>query len=111
MQIGLPTRPGRYRLAPLEDRCAERHVVMIEGWLRPSCGHRFPIIIRDISIAGFSCEAVTSMAKGSLCWLSMPGLQGQQSEIVWNTGHMVGCAFANLMSQVVLDHILARHKA
>jgi hypothetical protein len=41
----------------------------------------------------------------------MPGLQGQQSEIVWNTGHMVGCAFSNLMSQVVLDHILARHKA
>jgi hypothetical protein len=50
------------------------------------------------------------MAKGSRCWLTMPGLQGIQSEIVWNTGHMVGCAFSNLLSRVVLDNILARHR-
>ena len=110
MYLGPPPRPGRYALAALEDRCSERYTVQIDGWLRPSCGHRFPVVVRDLSIAGFSCEAVTSMAKGSRCWLTMPGLQGIQSEIVWNTGHMVGCAFSNLLSRVVLDNILARHR-
>lgn len=98
-----------YLRNPLEDRCAERRPVMIAGWLRPSAGHRFPVIVRDLSIAGFSCETTTRIGVGTLCWLTFPGLAGQQSEMVWNTGHMVGCAFSTLLSPIVLDNILARY--
>jgi hypothetical protein len=97
-----------YALAAQEDRCAQRHSVRIEASLRPSGDRGFPVVVHDISVAGFSCEAVTGMPVGSLCWLTLPGLTGQQAEVIWNTGHMVGCAFANLLSPVVLDLVVAR---
>jgi hypothetical protein len=99
----------RYACATPEDRCAPRHSVNIPGQLRPSCGKAQPITIKDISLAGFAGEAVTGMPVGALCWISLPGLGSQQAEVIWNTGFMVGCAFSTLLSQVVVDNILARN--
>ncbi len=97
-----------YALAAQEDRCSRRYSVKIEAGLRPSGDKGFPVVVRDISIAGFSCEAVTGMHVGNLCWLTLPGLSGQQAEVVWNTGHMVGCAFASLLSPPVLEDVVER---
>jgi hypothetical protein len=92
----------------IEDRCAPRVIIRIPGMLRKTGTTGFSVVVRDLSIAGFSCEAVTSMPKGALCWLTLPGLAGLQSEVIWNDGRIVGCAFANLMHQSVLDRILAQ---
>jgi PilZ domain len=93
-----------------EDRCAERVPISIPAALRPSGGPKIHVVVRDISIAGFSCDVVTGMRPGGLCWLTLPGLASQQAEIVWNNGYMAGCAFASLLNQAVLDRIIAMHR-
>ncbi len=90
----------------IEDRCAPRVAIRVPAMLRKTGTTGFSVIVRDLSIAGFSCEAVTSMPKGALCWLTLPGLAGLQSEVIWNDGATVGCAFANLLHPSVLDRIL-----
>ena len=94
----------------LEDRCAPRSLVRIPASLRRSGAHGFTVVVRDLSMAGFACEAVTSLPKGAICWLTLPGLAGLQAEVVWNDGRIVGCSFAKLMSQPVLDRLLAMHR-
>jgi PilZ domain len=95
--------PGR-----IEDRCSQRNDVHIVAQLRPSGGRSFTVIVNDISMAGFSCEAITTMRTGARCFLTIPGLESQQAEVVWNNGIIVGCAFSSLMHPTVVERI-ARH--
>jgi hypothetical protein len=99
-----------YSAAAQEDRCAPRFRLKMPGKLRPSGTTGFAVTILDLSIAGFSCEAVTSIRPGTYCWLSVPGLNGYQAEVIWNDGIVVGCAFSSLLNQAVLDSILARYR-
>ena len=94
----------------LEDRCAPRSLVRIPASLRRSGSHAFSVVVRDLSIAGFACEAVTSLPKNAICWLTLPGLAGLQAEVVWNDGRIVGCSFASILNQAVLDRLLAMHR-
>jgi hypothetical protein len=94
----------------IEDRCAPRVRTDIPALLRVAGGQKIPVAVRDLAIAGFSCEVVMGSRPGTLCWLTLPGLAAQEAEIVWNSGHMVGCAFRNLLNCAVLDSILARHR-
>ncbi len=98
-----------YAFTSQEDRCAPRVKLRIPATLRASGSPGFPIIVTDLSMAGFACEAVTGIPTGSVCWLTLPGMAGLQAEVVWNNGIMVGCAFANLLHGAVLDTIVSRH--
>jgi PilZ domain len=96
-----------YQEAAQEDRCAPRIALNIPATLRPSGTHGFNAIVKDLSVAGFRVETVTSMRAGALCWLNLPGLAGQQAQVMWNNGHEVGCAFASLLHPSVVDRLLA----
>lgn len=100
---------GRYAIAAQEDRSAPRIPVSIPASLRAPGSHGFPVTVTDLSLGGFACEALTGMRPGTLCWLTLPGLHGQQAEIIWNNGTTVGCAFADLLAPAVLDMIVIRH--
>jgi hypothetical protein len=100
-----------YETASQEDRCSPRTKLRMSATLRGSGAPGFSVTVTDISIAGFSCQAVTSLPKAAICWLSLPGLAGLQAEVVWNNGIIVGCSFANLMNQAVLDSVIARYRA
>ncbi len=102
---------SRYHVAAQEDRCAPRAAVSIPATLRPSGSGGFPVVVTDLSLAGFACQAVTGMKPGTLCWLTLPGLSGLQAELVWNNGQMVGCAFARLLNQAVLELVVSRYRA
>ena len=98
----------RYDQAALEDRCAPRIKLRIPAMLRPSGDTSFAVVVTDLSIAGFQCEALTGMPAGSRCWLALPGLSPIESQLIWNNGRAVGCAFVNLMNQAVMDSIIRR---
>ena len=89
-----------YRIVAQEDRCAPRTLLRLQG---------FDVIVYDLSIGGFSCDAVTGMRPGAICWLTLPGLAALQAEVIWNDGARVGCAFANLMNEAVLNRIIEKH--
>jgi PilZ domain len=99
----------RYIVAAQEDRCAPRTILSIPASLRPSGDKGFATTVHDLSLGGFSCEALSRMRPGALCWLTLPGLAALQAEVIWNHGGMVGCAFATLLNPAVHDAIVARY--
>jgi hypothetical protein len=101
---------GRYHVAAQEDRSAPRTRIMIPAQLRASGNRAFQTVVNDLSLSGFSATAVNRMHPGSVCWLTLPGLESLQAEVVWWESGMAGCAFANLLSPIVHDNILARYR-
>ena len=101
----------RYEHAAQEDRSAPRIRLNIPATMRPSGSPGFKVIVKDLSLSGVACEALTGMKGGTRVWLTLPGLAALQAEIMWNDGTMVGCAFTQLLNPAVLENILARFPA
>ncbi len=99
----------RYSLVAQEDRCAPRTKLTIPAQLRASGGRAFQTVVHDLSISGFSAAALNRMHEGQLCWLTLPGLESLQAQVVWWENCLVGCAFSELLSPIVHDSILARY--
>ena len=97
-----------YDDAALEDRSSPRVMLKIPATLRPSGVTGFGVVVTNLSLSGFACEATTGMPVGARCWLALPGLAPLQAEVIWNNGVMVGCAFSNLLNRSILDSILNR---
>ena len=97
-----------YNIAAQEDRCAPRHPLSIAATFRPSGATGFKTIVTDLSLGGFAAQALTNLHKGTLCWLTLPGLGSLQSEVVWNDGNTIGCSFATLLNPAVLQSVVAR---
>jgi PilZ domain len=98
-----------YATATLEDRSAVRYKFEIAAQLRPTGVTGFHVVVTNLSLSGFACEAVSGIPVGGRCWLALPGLAPLQAEVVRNDGRAVGCAFTNLLSQIVLDQIIKQH--
>jgi hypothetical protein len=98
----------RYAICAQEDRCAPRTKVTIPASLRPSGSRSFQTVVQDLSLSGFSVVAINRMHKGNVVWLTLPGLESLQAEVIWWENSMVGCAFQQLLSPIVHDNILAR---
>ncbi len=99
----------RYDIAAQEDRCAPRIKLTIPGMLRASGGRAFQTVVHDLSISGFSTSAINRMHEGQVCWLTLPGLQSLQAQVVWWESCVAGCAFSELLSPIVHDNILKRY--
>lgn len=101
---------GRYHVAAQEDRSAPRTKLAIPAQLRASGARAFQTVVNDLSLSGFSATAITRMHPGAVCWLTLPGLESLQAEVIWWENNTVGCAFANLLSPIVHDNIIARYR-
>ena len=67
--------------------------------------------MRDWSQAGCSAACPDRRLVGTLCWLTLPGLEALQAEVVWWDNAKVGCAFGRLMSPIVHDNIVLRFRS
>ncbi len=99
---------GRYEIAAQEDRSAPRTKIAIPAQLRMSGGRAFQTVVQDLSLSGFSATSVSRMHAGAVCWLTLPGLESLQAEVVWWEDALVGCAFAQLLNPIVHDTIIDR---
>lgn len=99
---------NRYMIAAQEDRCAPRIRLTIPASLRVSGARGFQTAINDLSVAGFCASAIARIHPGTVCWLSIPGLESLQAEVVWWNNCQVGCSFHTMLSPIVHDDILAR---
>lgn len=99
-----------YEIAAQEDRSAVRTKLAIPAQLRQSGGRGFQTLVHDLSLSGFCASAIGRMHVGRTCWLTLPGLESQQAEVIWWENNLVGCAFQNLLSPIVHDNILARYQ-
>ena len=103
------TTQDRYEIAAQEDRCAPRTKLTIPASLRASGGRAFQSVVHDLSISGFSAAAINRMHEGQVCWLTLPGLESLQAQVVWWDNCIVGCAFTELLSPIVHDNIIQRY--
>ena len=99
----------RYETVAQEDRCAPRTRIAIPASLRLSGSKGFNTVVKDLSLGGFSAMAINRIHLGTVCWLTINGLESQQSEVIWWNNGMVGCAFQQLLSPIILDNVLARY--
>ncbi len=98
-----------YAEAAQEDRCSPRTKLTIPSQLRASGGRAFCTVVHDLSISGFSAAAINRMHEGQRCWITLPGLESLQAEVVWWDNSIVGCAFMELLSPIVHENILQRY--
>ena len=98
-----------YHSAAQEDRCGARVPMRLPAKLRASGSPGFEVTVYDLSISGFSCDAVTGMRPGALCWVTLSGLSSLQAKVIWNDGARVGCAFDHLLNVAVYDRIVSVH--
>lgn len=106
----LESTPTRYAIAAQEDRCSPRTKLAIPAQFRQSGGRAFQTVVHDLSLSGFSATAVSRLIPGTVCWLTLPGLESLQGEVVWWDKSICGCAFQQLLSPIVHDNILARYR-
>jgi len=99
---------GGYSVAAQEDRSAPRTKISIPASLRPSGSKAFQTVVRDLSLSGFSATALNRLHPGTVCWLTLPGLESMQGHVVWWDEGMVGCAFDKLLSPIIHDNVLSR---
>ncbi len=100
----------RYIMASQEDRSAPRTRISIPATLRPSGLQNFQTVVQDLSLSGFSAMAINRMTPGSICWISIPGLEAQDAQVIWWNNSLVGCAFQHLLEPNVLDNLLQRFR-
>ena len=79
----MQTTDERYKIAAQEDRCAPRTKLTIPSTLRASGGRAFQSVVHDLSISGFSAASINRMHEGQVCWLTLPGLESLQAQVVW----------------------------
>ncbi len=77
------TTQDRDEIAAQKDRCAPRTKLTIPASLRASGGRAFQSVVHDLSISGFSAAAINRMHEGQVCWLTLPGLESLQAQVVW----------------------------
>ncbi|MFN3516217.1 MAG: PilZ domain-containing protein [Novosphingobium sp.] len=100
-----------YFTAAQEDRSAPRVRISIPATLRMSGGRGFQTVVHDLSLSGFCAAAVNRVHPGSVCWLTLPGMESLQGEVIWWDNSLTGCAFEKLLSPIVYDNILTRWRA
>ncbi len=69
---------------------------------------KFAVTIKDISVTGFRCETSFGLRLGTRVWVTIPGLNGLESIVVWKKDFTYGCKFASPLHIAVLDHIAQR---
>jgi hypothetical protein len=69
------------------------------------------VIVRNLSLSGVACEALTGMAAGTQVRLNLPGLMAIQAKVIWNDVNIVGCAFSTMLNPAALQNMLMRFPA
>ena len=106
---GSPFHPDqRYLLATEEDRSAPRTRIAIPASLRLAGSRGYQTVVHDLSLSGFAASSINRQHLGTVCWLTLPGLESLQSEVIWWGDSLVGCAFAQMLSPIVHDNLITR---
>jgi hypothetical protein len=101
---------SRLQTKSRESRRAERFPLTFEASLRGTGAAKFSVDILDLSVMGYRCEATAKLDVGARVWLTIPGLGGLESCVMWHERFQYGCAFTAPMHPAVLDHIARRQR-
>ena len=86
-----------------EGRKAERRIVNLAARLREPGASLAEIDVINLSTDGFMAQGEMAIEAGSYVWLKLPGLEPQNSKVVWVEDGKAGFEFANPLHPATLE--------
>lgn len=90
-----------------EERGAERRIVNLAARLREPGATIADAEVRDLSTDGFMAETELALEPGNIVWLKLPGLEPQNSRVVWAEDGKIGFQFATPLHPLTLETVVA----
>ncbi len=78
--------------------------------LREFGATKFSIDVRDLSISGFRCDTSFTLKTGGRVWLTIPGIEPLEAQVMWRDQFQYGFAFTSPLHPAVLDHVALQHR-
>lgn len=93
-----------------DGRRAQRLDVRMKAALRQTGSTKFDVDVLDMSVSGFRFDTAYNLHEGARVWLTVPGLEGLESQVMWRQGFHYGCAFTQPLHTAVFDHIVKQFR-
>lgn len=95
---------GQLAILPVADgRTAERRIVNLAARLREPGARIADAEVLDLSTDGFMAVSELVLEPGTTVWLKLPGLEPQNSRVVWAEGGKTGFQFATPLHAATID--------
>ena len=99
---------GQLAILPTpDDRKAERRVVNLAARLREPGASVSEIEVLNLSTDGFMAHAEVALEVGATVWLKLPGLEPQNSQVVWVEAGKAGFEFSTPLHAATLELLVA----
>ena len=99
---------GQLAILPVEEgRKAERRIVNLAARLREPGASMAEVDIINLSTDGFMAQGVSAVEAGTHVWLKLPGLEPQNSKVVWVEDDKAGFEFANPLHPATLEQLVS----
>ena len=90
-------------LPVIEGRSAERRIVNLAARLREPGAKIIDADVVNLSTDGFMAVTEVSLEVGANVWLKLPGLEPQNSRVVWTEDGKTGFQFAAALHPATLE--------
>jgi hypothetical protein len=95
---------GQLAILPVaEGRSAERRIVNLAARLREPGARVVDAEVLDLSTDGYSAVTDLVLDSGTTVWLKLPGLEPQNSRVVWAEDGKAGFQFATPLHPLTLE--------
>jgi hypothetical protein len=93
-------------LPVVEGRSAERRIVNLAARLRDPGARIIDVEVLNLSTDGFMAEAEVALDVGTNVWLKLPGLEPQNSRVIWAEEGKAGFQFSAPLHQATVDMLI-----
>jgi hypothetical protein len=99
---------GQLAILPVvEGRSVERRIVNLAARLREPGAQVVDAEVHDLSVKGFMARTEVSLETGSHVWLKLPGLEPQNSRVIWCEDGKAGCEFTTPLHEATLEMLVS----
>ena len=97
-------------LPVLDGRSAERRIVNLAARLREPGARIVDADVKDLSTDGYMAVTELSLEVGANVWLKLPGLEPQNSRVIWTEDGRTGFQFANKLHPATLELLIETNR-
>jgi hypothetical protein len=102
---------GQLAILPLpEGRTAERRIVNLAARLREPGASIFDAEVLNLSTDGYMAIVPVTLEPGTSVWLRLPGLEPQNSRVVWFEDGKAGFQFINPVHPATIELLVQTNR-
>lgn len=102
---------GQLAILPVpEGRKAERRLVNLAARLRDPGATVADVEVLNLSTNGLAVQGSVALEPGAHVWLKLPGLEPQNSRVVWVEGDRAGFEFATPLHPATIELLVQSNR-